>query len=300
MPATKRRPHLPPFYLRYFSNAKEQVRVFRINDRQPPFTASVKKLGEDLGTYTLTLPDGADIDALEAELTRIESEAKKAIDGMLSGKFPPQGSERRHLSRFMSGHILASDWSGDPDRAVFEHLLRDCLAKIDRDDCERHLRELGLSSEGEPLDAYVREVEGADPARLLQSAGENDTVLRLHLADHAAAILMQRYWLLGGCAAGGVCAGDRPVVAHENRSTVHDPAEDHEHPEEREQIYFPIGHRHILAMSLAGTFQESEVQLSPDDVAFVNKLVAGGSRRYVFQHPEDRTARLPRKRPARA
>ena len=49
MPAnTKRRPRLPQFYLRYFSNAKEQIRAHRTAERQPPYVSNVKKAVDDL------------------------------------------------------------------------------------------------------------------------------------------------------------------------------------------------------------------------------------------------------------
>ena len=69
-----------------------------------------------------------------------------------------------------------------------------------------------------------------------------------------------------------------------------------QHPEGAEQIYFPIGRRHVLALSLAGSFQEEAMPLGDTEVAFVNDLIARASNRFVFQHPEDKPAKLARKR----
>ncbi|HLF77474.1 MAG TPA: DUF4238 domain-containing protein [Dehalococcoidia bacterium] len=294
MPAsTKRRPRLPQFYLRYFSNAKEQLRAHRTSERQPPYVSNVKKAVDDAAGFAVKLPDGLDAAKVESDLSEVEAGAKKAMDAILSGKFPPPGAERRLLARWMMGHVLSIAWQKQPSARVFEHLLNDALSKIDREDSQRHLGELGLPVDDAALDAYLKAIEDGDAETLLANPDDN-AVLRLHVADHAAQILMQRYWLLGISATGGICTGDRPVLAYAGEHA--EEVASGEHPEGAEQVYFPLGRRHVLALSLAGSFREEEAPLSETDVDFVNSLVARASDRFVFQHPEDRVAKLTRRK----
>jgi hypothetical protein len=193
----------------------------------------------------------------------------------------------------MLGHVLSIAWQQQPSARVFEHLLNDGLSKIDREDSVRHLGDLGLPADDAALDVYMKTIEDGDAETLLANPDDN-TVLRLHVADHAAQILMQRYWLLGTSATGGICTSDRPVVAYAGEHA--EEVASGEHPEGAEQVYFPLGRRHVLALSLAGSFREEEAPLSETDVDFVNSLVARASDRFVFQHPEDRVAKLARRR----
>ena len=295
-PTTKRRSYLPQFYLRYFSNAKEQIRAYRTaGQRQPPFMSSVKKAEADAGAYTLKLPEGADAAAVERFLTQVDAEAKKAIDAILNGKFPPPSAERRSLATLMALYILTADWHKQQHADVFVHLLKDALGKIDRDEVKRHFGDLGLEPDDATLDAYLARLEDADPVALL-AGPDADATLVLQAVEKAAGILAMRYWLGGIAASGGVCTSDRPVVAYQS-AVAHEMAEG-EHPEGAEQIYFPIGRRHVLALSLAGSFQEEQMTLGETEVAFVNNLIAAASERFVFQHPEDKPAKLARRKPA--
>jgi hypothetical protein len=255
--------------------------------------SSVKKSVDDAGGFTLKLDEGVDSTKVESDLNEIEAGAKKAIDAILAGKFPPSGPERRLLARWMMGHVLSIVWAKQPSARVFEHLLNDALKKIDRTEAERHLEDLGLEKDDAALDAYLKAIEEGD-AELLLADPDANPVLRLHVADHAASILMQRYWLLGNAANGGICTGDHPVAAYAGEHAEEVAAG--EHPEGAEQIYFPLGRRYVLALSLAGSFREEEASLSETDVDFVNGIIARSSDRFVFQHPDDRVARLSRRK----
>ena len=133
---------VPQFYLRRFSNAKKQIRIYERGHGTR--ISSVKNTAAQSGYYTAAVKSGGDPQGVEKLLDRIETAARGAIERIVNSKFPPSGEDRGSIGLFLAIQMMRT-----PERRIIgpkndEVFLRLSAERMTRDDVKDIVIAMGL------------------------------------------------------------------------------------------------------------------------------------------------------------
>jgi hypothetical protein len=281
----KRHHFVPRCYLRGFSDHKKRVRMYARASKQHLVVTSVNNAAVESGFYTLVEESGEQSLAVEHVLGLIEGLAKTAIARMVSGQFPPTIEDRSNLSLFMALQVLRTPEERLAYEAMVDHSQKAMFEGWTPEYVRERMKEEGIEPTDEAVAEVMDVVENPDNYRFVPHQNEHIKVM-LKVAVEAAPVIAARTWLLGQSTRASFITSDHPVVLWS------EPSEETRFKgigiETAEQVYFPLDRRHVLALALPHSRPDGKLlQLTEDNVLFVNHLEADHSFKWVYQHPED-------------
>ncbi len=256
---------VPVMHLERFADALGKVLVVDRLDRSKTHRQKPGKVARQRHFYSVPGPDGALSHIMETKVnTKIEGDAKPAIDRMLRAGIPPGNKKREDRSAIAAFIALQG--------------LRGWDAREDIETLTSHFAKVEMSSATqENLRQCLREVEGRD-------SNEHVRVMTMYLMK-ITDLVYNRAWTLlesNGPAlpAPAFLTSDAPVgrwseSALGSRGWI-----------STEQITIPLDRRHALLLT-HGPRKVARRQADYGTVLAVNMRTALYARRWLIHHPED-------------
>jgi len=288
---------MPQFYLRRFADANDQVSVVS-RDLKKRFTTSVAKAAAETDFYAVETTTGEKSQEIEKFLSVIETHAARALEGMLSGQFPPSDEDRETLALFIAfqvtrGRAHRQIWATITDAGVKMSALM--LASGETSDIAARLAaKTGEPATADDVAAVKRLVE--DPESWEAVAHQNSAIENmLKAAPQYAPYISARRWRLARFTEPLLLTSDSPVAMWhrtDTRSYGIGLAN-------ADELRLPLGPRHALVMT-AETGREHTWDLLPHHANDFNRAVAARGYEWIYHTPgRDPLAsvRLPPPRP---
>jgi hypothetical protein len=265
--------YVPRFLLKRFADGNKKsphIWVYDKGNREPYF-CPIRKVATEEGYYRFTREDGTEVD-LEGLLERVDSEGARVVAATIaSQRLPSNASDRKWMAVFVTCQMLRTQGTRRAMEAFRLGIMRKFGSDVVIEGDDRPIRELGSIT------------DRAGAIRMILEA--------LPLSEH----LSDKAWFLSESPVSHpFILSDNPVVRHNHLARPG--RADHGLRQSGIEVTLPISPRlavHFLCQDVASVAIEdaafrsaiedgAPLQLSPENVEFINHLQVKWADRFVY------------------